>query len=185
MIHKSEDLLKIRTKVPRGFGQGIINGSVYRCILLTFFRFVEKGFFVVKKGERIMKKNSMKSFIAVGIFAILVVVLGLVYNNFKPKTVEGSKKITVEVIIPEEETKEFTLHTDAEYLRQALDEEKLIEGSESEYGFFITGVNGRVADSTKEEWWCITKDGEEVYTGVNETPIQDGDNYELTLKVGF
>lgn len=132
-----------------------------------------------------MKKNTTKSIVAVAILAILVVVLGLVYNHFKPKTVEGSKTVTVEVIIPEEETKEFTLYTDAEYLRQALDEEKLIEGSESEYGFFITSVNGRVADSAKEEWWCITKGGEEVYTGVNETPIQDGDTYELTLKVGF
>jgi len=132
-----------------------------------------------------MKKNYLKSIAAVVILAALVVVLGFVYNNFKPKTAEGSKTVTVEVIIPEEETKEITLHTDAEYLRQALDEEKLIEGSESEYGFFITSVNGRVADSAKEEWWCITKDGKDVFTGVDQTPIQDGDNFELTLKVGF
>ncbi|NLP35437.1 MAG: DUF4430 domain-containing protein [Clostridiales bacterium] len=131
------------------------------------------------------KKNYTKSILAVVIFAALIIVLGLVYNQFKPKAVKGSKEVTIEIIIPEEETKEYTLFTDADYLRQALDEEQLIEGSDSEYGFFITGVNGREADGAKEEWWCITKDGEDVFTGVDETPIQDGDKFELTLMIGF
>lgn len=132
------------------------------------------------------KRKFTNSIIAIAILATLVVVLGFVYNNFKPMTAEGSKEITLELIIPEEETKEYTLHTDAEYLRQALDEEQLIdEGSDSEYGYFITSVNGHTADSAKEEWWCITKSGEDVFTGVNDTPIQDGDHYELTLMVGY
>ncbi|HHV11736.1 MAG TPA: DUF4430 domain-containing protein [Clostridiales bacterium] len=111
--------------------------------------------------------------------------MSLVYNQFKPGTSKGSKEIVVEVVIPEEESKEFTLHTDAEFLSQALEEASLVKGSVEDYGLFITEVNGRVADEAKQEWWCITKGGEDVYTGVDLTPIADGDHYEITLTVGY
>lgn len=61
----------------------------------------------------------------------------------------------------------------------------MINGKDSDYGFFITEVNTRTADDTKQEWWCITKDGADVNTGVDQTPIADGDHYELTLKTGY
>jgi hypothetical protein len=130
-------------------------------------------------------KNLLKSFIAFGIMAVLVVVMLFAYKQFMPQGEKGSKKIVVEVAIPEEESKEFTLHTDAEFLRQALEEKDLIKGTESEYGLFITEVNGRAVDDTKQEWWCVTKDGEDVFTGVDVTPIADGDHYELTLTIGY
>lgn len=75
----------------------------------------------------------------------------------------------------------FSLKTDAEYLRQALEEISLIQGAESSYGFFITTVNGVTADDAKREWWRLSKDGEELVTGVDTTPIQDGERYEITL----
>lgn len=130
-------------------------------------------------------KNVLKSLIAFGIMAVIVLVMLIAYNQFKPQGEKGSKKIVVEVVIPEEESKEFTLNTDAEFLRQALEEKNLIKGSESEYGLFITEVNGRTVDDTKQEWWCVTKDGEDVFTGVDATPIADGDHYEITLTIGY
>ena len=45
----------------------------------------------------------------------------------------------------------------------------------------ITEVNGRKADNSKQEWWCITKDGEFSDYGVDMLIIQDKDKYELTL----
>ena len=130
-------------------------------------------------------KNVLKSLIAFGIMAVIVLVMLIAYNQFKPQGEKGSKKIVVEVVIPEEESKEFTLNTYAEFLRQALEEKNLIKGSESEYGLFITEVNGRTVDDTKQEWWCVTKDGEDVFTGVDATPIADGDHYEITLTIGY
>lgn len=130
-------------------------------------------------------KNLSKSIIAIGLFALVIVIMSVVYFQFKPEGTKGSKEIVVEVVIPEGEIKEFTLHTDAEFLRQALQEEDLIKGTESEFGLFLTEVNGRVVDDTKQEWWCITKDGEDVFTGVDETAIMDGDHYEITLTVGY
>ncbi len=63
--------------------------------------------------------------------------------------------------------------------------EGLAEGEVSELGLFISKAGGRGADTEKQEWWCLTKGGEEVFTGVDETPLADGDQFELTLKTGF
>lgn len=130
-------------------------------------------------------KNLLKGVIGVGIFLLVAVIMLVAYNHFKPQTVSGAKKVVVEVVIPNEESKEFTLQTDAQYLRQALEEKNLIKGTESQYGLYITEVNGRISDEAKQEWWCITKSGETVNTGVDQTPIADGDHYEITLTVGY
>ena len=66
-----------------------------------------------------------------------------------------------------------------------LTEEGLAEGTEGPYGMFITTVDGETADDSKEQWWCITKGGEMVNTGADQTPIQDQDQFELTLKEGY
>ena len=134
-----------------------------------------------------MKQNKTlwKAFIACAAFAAVILALLLVYGRFKPDTVKGSKEVKIEVVIPEEDTQEFTLHTDALYLRQALEEEDLIKGSESEYGLFITEVNGRVANDTNQEWWCITKEGGQVNNGVDTLIIADGEKYEITLMAGY
>ena len=47
------------------------------------------------------------------------------------------------------------------------------------------GVTVVYADATTEEWWCFTKDGEDVMTGVDSTPVADGDHFEITLKTGY
>ena len=96
---------------------------------------------------------------------------------------EGIKNITVSVI--EEETQDFKITTERKYLGDALKDEKLIMGKNGQYGIFITTVNGITADDKKEEWWCLTKENESVMTGVDKTPISDGDKFELTLKKGY
>lgn len=131
------------------------------------------------------KKNRLKPIIAIALVAFVAIIMLFVYNQFKPQGAKGSKEIVIEIVLPEEDSKEFTLHTDAEFLRQALDEEQLVKGSESTYGFYITEVNGRAADSAKEEWWSLSKDGAYVETGVDMTPLADGDHYELTLMQGY
>ena len=53
-------------------------------------------------------------------------------------------------------------------------------------GFYITAVDGEVADwSVDEGWWCFTKGGEAMMTGAEATKIADGDVYEITYTVGF
>ena len=45
--------------------------------------------------------------------------------------------------------------------------------------------SNETADKSKEEWWCITKGGQAVMTGISTTPFADGDTFELTLTVGY
>ena len=40
-------------------------------------------------------------------------------------------------------------------------------------------------DDSKQEWWSFTKDGQMLETGVDTTPIADGDHFEITLTAGY
>lgn len=119
-----------------------------------------------------------------GLFVLTVLLLFLFFNKTNPAS-RGQKEITIQVIIPDEDDQEFVITTEAYTLRQALEEHNLIKGQESTVGFYITEVNGRRADDLKQEWWCITKDGENVIAGVDLINIRDKDKYELTLMEGY
>lgn len=123
----------------------------------------------------------------VGVVALIILcVLGwFLYYNFKPETQEGNKKIDVVVVHGNQEEKTFHYETDVGYLGDVLTKEGLIEGEESQYGLFITTVDGEKADDSKQQWWCITQNGEQVNTSVSQTPVIDGEQYELTLKEGY
>ena len=75
--------------------------------------------------------------------------------------------------------------TDEEYLRNVLEPAGLIAGEDSEYGMFVKTVDGYTADDAKQEWWCFTQDGGQVNTGVDTTPVADGDHFEITLTTGY
>lgn len=93
----------------------------------------------------------------------------------------GDKTITVDVIDGDGNVTTFTINTDEEFLRGALEQEKLIEGEEGAYGIYIKVVNGITADYDVDgAYWALSKDGEYLMTGADTTPIADGEHYELT-----
>ena len=116
---------------------------------------------------------------------VLCVLAWFLYSHFKPQAVEGDKTIKVLVVHGNKEEKTFEYQTDAKYLADVLKVEHLVEGEEGEHGLFITSVDGEKADDTKQQWWCITKNGEQLNTSASQTPIMDGEQYELTLKEGY
>lgn len=124
-----------------------------------------------------------------GILLVLCCVLAIiVFFQTRPDTAAGEKQIAIAVIHGDGSENTFSYDTDAEYLGEVLTEEGLAEGTEGTegpYGMFITTVDGETADDSKEQWWCITKGGEMVNTGADQTPIQDQDQFELTLKEGY
>lgn len=85
--------------------------------------------------------------------------------------------ITVTVTFPDETTKDFPIATDAETLRGALESIDLVEGEESQYGLYVHKVDG-VSDAAGY-YWAFYKDGEYLMTGVDTTPIADGDKFEI------
>lgn len=138
------------------------------------------------------KKPLNKKLIAgvVALIAVIAILLGMYLNNRQPTT-SGSKTITVSVfdtVVSTEASNTATITTDEEYLRGALEQEDSgisISGSESEYGLFVTTVDGVTADDSKQQWWCFTKGGEMLNTGVDSTPIADGNTFEITLTEGY
>lgn len=98
---------------------------------------------------------------------------------------DGVKKtVTLTVVHRDGSSKEFSVETTREMLGAALQDEKLIEGEDGQYGLFVTSVDGEAADAGAKEWWCLTKGGEMVNTGVDSTPVEDGAAYEFTLTTG-
>lgn len=130
-------------------------------------------------------KNNKKTLIAVILAAVLVLVAVAAWATLRPQSEQGSKIITVTVDHLEGEDKTFALHTDAEYLRGALDEEKLIAGTESEYGLYVLTVDGETADESQQQWWGFTVNGEFGMYGVDEQVVSDGDTFAFTLNVGW
>ena len=119
------------------------------------------------------------------VFAVLIAATVLCTACTQAKTQAGTKTITVQIIVDGADTVSKTIQTDAEYLRGALEEEDLIAGEESQYGLFVKTVNGITVDDSKQQWWCFTKGGADLFTGVDDTPIADGDKFEITLKAGY
>ena len=92
---------------------------------------------------------------------------------------EGATTITVEVTA-EDKTVTFTIHTDGTTLRQALEENSLIAGDESDYGLYVKTVDGMTADYDADGlYWAFYKSGEYLMTGVDPTEIADGEQYEF------
>lgn len=131
------------------------------------------------------KRNTKKIIVSCITLVAIIAVMFFVYKTFMAKPVEGSKEIVAKVILTDGTSESFEIKTDAEFLREALEDEKLISGTESEYGLYVTTVNGITADESKQEWWNFTLDGESLMTGVDATPINDGDHYEIILTVGY
>ena len=128
-----------------------------------------------------MMKGSKKTAAAVAaLAAAAILMLGLWYVN-RPQPQTGAKTVAVEVVHADASSKEFTYSTCAQYLGELLLDEKLAEGERSAYGLFITTVDGEEAQDSLRQWWCVTKQGERVDTGVDATPIADGDHFELTM----
>lgn len=131
------------------------------------------------------KQLNTKIIVLIILLAIAAVAMFGVYKVFMPKGERGAKEITVTVIHADKTEKEFIYQTDEAYLGTVIREEKLVEGTDGEYGMFITSADGEEVDDSKEQWWCITKGGEDVNTSADQTPIEDGDRFELTLMEGF
>lgn len=136
-----------------------------------------------------MDQNQKKAFhtkrtIIIGVVALLVLIgaMLIAYFTNRPDTQEGSKTITVCVVDNEGTSKEYTHKTDAEYLRQALEEIDglTIEGEESAYGLYVKTVNGVTADYDVDgAYWSFYVNDEYCTEGVDTQPVLDGDSFTI------
>ena len=101
-----------------------------------------------------MSKKTRNIIIAVAVLLVLVIGTFVAYKNLAPQPVTGDKTIVFEVTHVDGTQKDFTISTDSENLRGALEQEGLISGDESE-----------------------------LMTGVDDTMIADGEHYETFIDI--
>ena len=139
---------------------------------------------MTKKGTT----NWKAVLLAAIVISILIAGLLLVYHYFRPRTAEGEKVITLDVVYEDGIMESYTIHTDGEYLEQALSgaDGLTIEGHRtSQMGLMIDSVNGVLADYDKTHtYWLIELDGTPCNYGVSQQPIQDGEHYRLVVTAG-
>ena len=120
-------------------------------------------------------KNNKKLLIGLPVLVAIAVLFGVVYTLFAPKATAGAKELSIEVV-------DDTVHTDAQYLRQALEETEglTIEGTESEYGLMVETVNGLRADYNADgAYWSFYLGNEYCSYGIDQQPVQDGESYRI------
>ena len=79
----------------------------------------------------------------------------------------------------------YEIHTDKQFVGEALLELGLIEGEDSQYGLYVTTVNGITADWDKDQtYWAFYINGEYAMTGVDATEITEADSYSFVLTKG-
>ena len=131
------------------------------------------------------KHSAKKTLLLIAALVIAAAAMFCIYKVFIPKGQTGTKEITVTVVHADQSSKDFVYQTDEAYLGAVIEAEGLVEGTDGDYGLFITSVDGETADDSKEQWWCITKGGESVNTSADQTPIENGDQFELTMMEGY
>ena len=136
-----------------------------------------------------MKNQKNKKGLIIGIIALIVLVAVFVgaWMALKPHTSQGAKKVILQVVSMEGTTTEYVVQTDAEYLRQVMDEAEGLtyDGTEDSYGFMVLTVNGETADySVDGSYWAFYINGDYCNYGVSEQPVADGDVFSIEYTKG-
>ena len=137
-----------------------------------------------------MEKNNSKKIIIGGvILVVLIAVFAICYNVFVAKPTAGSKSVVIEVVDSTGATTAYDVDTDAEYLKDAMDE--LAEsddsfsysGTDGDYGIMVEVVNGEQAIFAEDNaYWALYVNGEYGQYSANQQPVTDGDTYTWTYE---
>lgn len=126
--------------------------------------------------------KNKKKILLVLIPIVLILVLAVVFFALKPKATKGSKSVEIDVVNDAGETVTYEINTDAEFLRQAMDEADGLTyfGDETDYGLLVYEVNGVNADySVDQSYWAFYVNDEYCNYGVDEQPVADGDVFRI------
>ena len=98
---------------------------------------------------------------------------------------EGAHTFYLDVTKSDGTTSSYVVHSDDQYVGEPLTELGLIAGEESQYGLYVTTVDGEPLDyHTDGMYWAFYVDGDYASTGVDTTPITEGATYALTATKG-
>lgn len=137
-----------------------------------------------KRGKMEENKVGFNKKVIIGIAAVVAVIalLAAIYAVFRQKPVEGSKQITIEVVNKEQKSTNYAVNTNAEFLRQAMEEAEglTFEGQESEFGMMVESINGEIASyETDGAYWSFYVNGEYCNYGIDTQLVLDGDAFKI------
>lgn len=119
----------------------------------------------------------------VALVAVAALMLGVFFLT-REKAQEGSKEITVTVVHKDGSEKEFTCHTDEDYLGPVLLDENIVEGEMGQFGLYIQYAdNERAVYEQDGAWWGLYQNGESCVTGADQVVIHDGDTFKIVYSV--
>lgn len=156
----------------------------------------------IKKGrdEKMKRKEGMKKLTAVCCLMLLMTMVlataacgsakdkngtaeGTAVSTESSVLGEGAAEFMFTVVDEDGNESEFEIHTDKETVGEALQELKLIDGEESEYGLYVKTVNGITVDYEADgAYWAFYVNGEYAASGVDTTPVTAGDNYSFKVE---
>ncbi len=99
--------------------------------------------------------------------------------NVTPTEVgEGEKSFTFTVVDLNGKKTVFSVSTNKETVGEALQELKLIDGEESEFGLYVKTVNGITVDYDKDKkYWAFYENDSLASVGADSTKITNGGSY--------
>lgn len=125
----------------------------------------------------------------VSLLVVVIAIIGLIgYKTLmiNTKQVQGSKEYILVVRDSENSfKKEYNYKTEEVFVGKDLDVRGIIKTDNSGTSRFVTGVDGKEADGSKQEWWNIKINGEDSKTGIDEISINNGDKIEFVLTTGW
>ena len=128
---------------------------------------------------------SKKGLWSIPVIAAVIVIMLFIYSQNKPDVTEGTKSVGVTVIDDEGGETQYFIGTDAQYLKEVMDElsEKdfTYSGEETEYGYYVDTVNGLKADN-KRAYWGFYVNGEYCMYGIDSQPVNDEDMFEIVYE---
>ena len=128
-------------------------------------------------------KNKKLVIAVIALVAVIALMAGL-YVTTRPKTVEGSKQVTIQIVHKDGTEKNLEYGTDHAYLADLLLEKELVTGYASEeYGFTIESVDGVTADwAVDGAYWALYEGEEYATTSAAGIVLVDGGIYRLVYE---
>lgn len=128
--------------------------------------------------------KNKKIVLAVLALVLVIGVMAGVYLTTRPQSVEGSKRVTIQIIHKDGTEKNLEFGTDHAYLADLLLEKELVTGYASEeFGFTIESVDGVIADwNVDGAYWALYEGEEYATTSAAGIVLVDGGVYKLVYE---
>ncbi len=132
-----------------------------------------------------MKKFSFKRILSLILIAamIMTVAVGCGKKDDASQSGACAKSFTLTVTDKAGAESNFKVSTEKKTVGEALLDEGIIKGTTSEYGLYVTEVNGIQAIYENDgTYWAFYINGEYAMTGVDSTDVVDGAQYGFKVE---